>query len=230
MDNIALGLFWYWAFLFSIVAHEAAHAWAAFRLGDPTAYRGGQVSMNPLPHIYREPIGTVAFPLLTFIAGGWMMGWASAPYDPYWAERHPRRAAWMALAGPAANLLIAIAAGLVIWGGVWAGVFVPPESASFTEVTVASLDGWWQSLATLVSILFTLNVVMFSFNLIPLSPLDGSAAVTLLMGKRTAEQYRQVMLNPALSMFGLLFAWRIYDPLFAPLFRFALHLLYPGDY
>lgn len=230
MDTLVLGLFWYWAFLFSTVAHEAAHAWVALRLGDPTAYQGGQVSMNPLPHIYREPLGTVFFPLLTFFAGGWMMGWASAPYDPYWAYRHPRRAAWMALAGPVANLLIAVVAGLAIWCGVWAGVFVPPESASFTEVTVAAAGSTWESLAMLLSILFTLNIILFTFNLIPLLPLDGSAAVTLLMSERTASVYRQVMFNPMLSMFGLLFAWRIYGPLFSPLFRFALHLLYPGMY
>ena len=118
MDNISLGLLWYVAFLFSTTVHEAAHAWAALRLGDPTAYLGGQVTLNPIPHIRREPIGTVLFPIVTFLVGGWMMGWASVPYDPVWAERYPRRAAWMALAGPAANLLIAIVSGLSIRLGV----------------------------------------------------------------------------------------------------------------
>ena len=91
---VALGLAWYAAFLFSTCCHEAAHAWAALRLGDPTAYLGGQVSLDPRPHIVREPIGTVVVPLLTFVlTRQWMMGWASAPYDPAWADRHPRRAA-----------------------------------------------------------------------------------------------------------------------------------------
>ena len=230
MDNISLGLLWYVAFLFSTTVHEAAHAWAALRLGDPTAYLGGQVTLNPIPHIRREPIGTVLFPIVTFLVGGWMMGWASVPYDPVWAERYPRRAAWMALAGPAANLLIAIVSGLSIRLGVWGGVFVSPPVAYFAEVTLAATGGWWHGVAVLVSILFTLNVILFSFNLIPLLPLDGSAAAMLLMSERVAERYRDLMLNPAFSVFGLMFAWRAYDPVFHPLFRLALRLLYPGEF
>ena len=106
MDRIAAGIGWYLIFLFSLVAHEAAHAFTAWRLGDPTARKGGQVTLNPLPHIRREPIGTVAVPLVSYLIGGWMIGWASAPYDPEWARRNPRRAALMSFAGPAANLLL----------------------------------------------------------------------------------------------------------------------------
>src|SRR6185369_342258 len=77
----------------------------AWRGGDPTAYEAGQVSLSPWPHIRREPWGTVLVPLLTFFTyagtgSAWMMGWASAPFDPLWEHRHPRRAAAMALAGP----------------------------------------------------------------------------------------------------------------------------------
>ena len=86
---------WLIVFVVSITAHEAAHAWAAWLGGDPTAYRGGQVTLNPIPHMRREPFGTILFPLLSFLwlTPGWMMGWASAPYDPFWEDRHPRRAA-----------------------------------------------------------------------------------------------------------------------------------------
>ena len=103
--DIDWGLFglWYVAFLFSLTVHEASHALAALKLGDPTAYRGGQVTLNPLPHMRREPFGTIVVPALSYIFAGWMMGWASAPYDPVWADRHPRRAGWMALAGPASR-------------------------------------------------------------------------------------------------------------------------------
>ena len=106
--DYAAGLLWYFVFLYSTVCHEAAHAWVALKLGDDTAYQGGQVSLDPIPHIRREPWGMVLVPLVTFFmnaANGatWMMGWASAPYNPQWAERHPRSAAWMALAGPAAD-------------------------------------------------------------------------------------------------------------------------------
>jgi len=97
---------WYAVFLLSVTCHEAAHALAALRGGDRTAYLGGQVSLNPLPHVLREPIGTIVVPLLTFLQMGWMMGWASAPYDPLWEARHPRRAAFMAASGPLANLLL----------------------------------------------------------------------------------------------------------------------------
>ena len=77
------------------LVHEAMHALVAWKGGDPTAYHGGQVSLSPIPHIRREPIGMLVVPLLTAFTQGWAMGWASAPYDPVWAERHPKRAALM---------------------------------------------------------------------------------------------------------------------------------------
>ena len=83
---------WYVAFLLSITCHEGAHALAAKLGGDLTAFHEGQVSLNPVPHIRREPFGAVVVPLLSYILGGWMIGWASAPYDPDWQRRHPHRA------------------------------------------------------------------------------------------------------------------------------------------
>src|SRR5918994_1002237 len=107
--NVAIGFLWFVVFLFSTTVHEAMHAFAAWKGGDPTAYEGGQVSLSPLPHIKREPIGMVVVPLITALTQGWAIGWASAPYDPHWASRHPGRAAVMSAAdgGPsfAANLL-----------------------------------------------------------------------------------------------------------------------------
>ena len=96
--DFATGLVWYFVFLYSTVCHEAAHAWAAMKLGDDTAYRGGQVTLDPVPHIRREPVGMVIFPIITFFLNAaqgvtWMMGWASAPYDPEWASQNPRHAA-----------------------------------------------------------------------------------------------------------------------------------------
>ena len=98
-DEFALGVVWYVVFLLSTTCHEAAHAWVSLRGGDPTASHGGQVSLNPIPHIRREPFGMVLFPWLSFFAGGWMMGWASAPYDIRWAYTYPRKSGAMALAG-----------------------------------------------------------------------------------------------------------------------------------
>lgn len=229
MDKLSLGVLWYIAFLFSMTVHEAAHAWAGYRLGDSTAYRGGQVSLNPYPHVRREPFGTVLAPIITFVIGGWMMGWASAPYDPAWAERYPRRSAWMSLAGPAANLLVVILAGLIIRLGIFFEIFDAPYTASFTRIASAVSDGW-HGAAVLVSILFTLNLILFAFNLIPLAPLDGSAAVTLLMSDRMAERYRDIMLNPTFSMLGLIVAWQSFDHLIRPIFHLGLNLLYPGEY
>ena len=104
---------WLAVFIFSTTLHEAAHAWAALRLGDETAYLGGQVSLNPIPHMQREPFGMLIVPVISFLimGGRWMIGWASAPYDPRWAHTYPRKAAWMALAGPMSNLLLAVIAG-----------------------------------------------------------------------------------------------------------------------
>ena len=132
MEKLADGLLWYVAFLFSTTLHEASHAFAAFRLGDRTAYEGGQLTLDPIPHIRREPIGTVVVPIISFLIGGWMIGWASVPYDPQWAYDNPRSSAKMSVAGPAANLVLALIAALVIRLGILYGIFFPPESIDFT--------------------------------------------------------------------------------------------------
>ncbi len=113
-DLLVNGFIWYVAFLFSTTCHEASHALAAKLGGDETAALGGQVTLNPIPHIRREPFGMVVIPLLAFFMSGSMIGWASAPYDPLWERRHPRRAAWMALAGPAANFSLMLLAAVGI--------------------------------------------------------------------------------------------------------------------
>src|ERR1041384_5754037 len=134
-EFLTLGLIWYVVFLFSTTCHEASHALVAKVGGDPTAFHGGQVTLNPTPHIQREPFGMVLVPILSYVLGGWMIGWASAPYDPWWQERHPRRAALMSLAGPAANFVLCIIAAVGIRAGLAFGVFQAPESAVFTRIT-----------------------------------------------------------------------------------------------
>ena len=227
MELVILGAAWYVVFLFSTCCHEAAHAWAALRLGDPTAYQGGQVSLDPIPHVRREVVGTVVVPLLTFaFTRQWMMGWASAPYDPEWADRHPRRAAWMALAGPAANFVLVAVAALAMRGGIAAGVFEAPAAATFSRV-VAAAPGFATGAGTVVSILFTLNLVLGVFNLLPLPPLDGSGALPLILPARWASSYLSMMRQPMLSLAGILVAWRIFGALFDPIHTLALNLLYP---
>ena len=214
-------LFWFPAFVISTTVHEAAHAWAARRGGDLTAYHGGQVSLSPWPHIRREPIGMIVLPLLTAMTQGWAMGWASAPFDPEWAARHPRRAALMAAAGPAANLvlamlgLIAIRIGLGMgWfetpaGGphAWSMLVIPTAEFAESELIAFAARG--------LSVMLSLNTLLAAFNLIPLPPLDGSTALDILI-PGSARFFRN--LGPIAAMAGLFVAWKVMPHLVDPIF------------
>jgi Zn-dependent protease len=215
--QIVTGLMWYVAFLFSTVCHEAAHAWAAMRLGDRTAYYAGQVTLSPFPHMQREPFGMLIMPWLSFLFNGWMMGWASAPYDPYWARRYPKRAAWMALAGPISNFLLATLAAIGIRAGRAAGAF--GDSGRL-------LGGTDDALLTLLGIMFFLNVLLGAFNLLPLPPLDGFTAIGVLLPESLAgklEEFRQT--SGMFQILGLLLAWKMFEYVFYPIYTFASMLL-----
>jgi len=227
MGELVLGTIWYVVLIFSLTFHEAGHAWAAMRGGDLTAYLGGQVSLDPMPHIRREPFGTVLVPLLSFASSGFMIGWASTPYDPRWAIEHPRRAGWMSLAGPAANLILVIAAGAAIRFGMMVDVFYAPSTIHFTQIVGADPDAVWGSVAKLLSVAFTLNLLLLVFNLIPLPPLDGSGALALLVKKDTARRLQAFMRRPQFSMLGILAAWFLIGPIFGPVHLMAVNLLYP---
>ena len=226
MTEELLSLFplWYVAFLLSLTCHEAAHALVAKWGGDLTAYNSGQVSLSPLPHIRREPFGTVLVPILSLLLSGWMLGWGSAPYDPLWEQRHPKRAALMALAGPAANFLLAFLAVLLIQGGTSLGAFQAPGGLDFTRVVDATSDST-EGLARFVSILFSLNLLLGTFNLIPVPPLDGHSAVGLALPEDLFRRWLEFVRSPMFSLLGLLIAWRYFDVLFTPVFFFALRLL-----
>ena len=226
--DITLGLIWYVVFLYSTVCHEAAHAWMAHRLGDDTAYRGGQVSLDPIPHIRREPFGMVVVPLLSFVLGGWMIGWASAPYDPAWAERHPKRDVAMSLAGPAANLVLVLFAAIMIRAGIMWGVFAPPDLISASQMTQATGGRMFEFLAVVVSITFSLNLLLFTFNLLPLPPLDGSSVPFLFLPRSAADKYREILWNPTVRLFGLLVAWHVFGAVYPVVASVARALLYPG--
>jgi Zn-dependent protease len=223
-----LGVMWYIVFLLSLVCHEASHALAAKLGGDLTAFRGGQVTLNPIPHIRREPIGTVVFPILTYVLGGWMIGWGSAPYDPRWQYEYPRRAAWMALAGPAANVALMMMAALAIHVGIAAGTLSRPMAAGFARVVTGTSAGFPEHLATFLSVLFSLNLLLATFNLLPIPPLDGNTAAGLVLNENAARRFAALSHNRSFALFGLLIGWRIFGYIFHPMFGFALSLLYPG--
>lgn len=227
-------ILWFPAFLFSTTVHEAAHAWAALRGGDRTAYLGGQVSLSPLPHIRREPIGMVVVPLLTSFTQGWAMGWASAPYDPDWAERHPRRAAWMAAAGPAGNLGLALVAFLALRAGLALGWFIAPDHATFSQLVVPAATGTPTGMlgftGAMLSVLLMLNVILGAFNLVPLPPLDGASVAGLVLPEGAARFVRGLAATPGFSLIGLLVAWNVFPHLVHPLFSLVLELLHPGAY
>jgi Zn-dependent protease len=147
--------------LISNTVHEAAHALFAKLGGDLTAYKGGQVSLNPLPHIRREPFGMVLLPLITIVSSGGTMclGYASAPIDPVWAFHHPKRAALVSAAGPLSNLVLAAIAFSVLQ---YVG---RPESSEGDAVR------------RIAGVFLMLNLLLAVLNLFPLPPLDGSGVL-----------------------------------------------------
>jgi Zn-dependent protease len=228
MPDIADGVVWYFVFIFSTVLHEAAHAYTALRLGDDTAFREGQVSLDPIPHMKREPFGMILVPIGSFLMGGWMFGWASAPYDPIWARTYPKRAAWMALAGPLSNLMLVLIAAMLIRIGFSMEIFHAPSRINFSHITAASQPGLMVISAKVLSVFFSLNLILFMFNLLPLPPLDGSGAVQLLMNRDSALQFMEFAHQPALGLFGILIAWKLFDFIFDPVHLLAINMLYPG--
>jgi Zn-dependent protease len=226
-DVIALGAIWYVVFLFSTTCHEAAHSLVAKLGGDPTASHGGQVSLNPIPHIRREPFGLVVVPIISYALTHWMIGYASAPYDPAWQRQYPHRAARMALAGPAANLTLALLAAVAIRAGIALEVFALPSYISLSHVVDASApDGIAGFAVTFLSICFVLNVLLGTFNLLPVPPLDGLNAITLLMPEGAALRFLDF--SRSFGMIGIVLAWVVYGRVFAFIFHAALMTLYAG--
>jgi Zn-dependent protease len=171
----------------------------------------------------------VVLPILTALVTHWPLGFASAPYDPQWARRYPKRAAVMALAGPAANLVLVLLAALLVRVGIAGGVFYPPDSVRFGDLAASNAEGFWAAAAFMLSVFFSVNLLLFAFNLLPLPPLDGSGAIPLLLSERATAKYQDVLFgNPALQIIGMLIAWRVFGVLFDPVFTGAVNLLYPG--
>lgn len=224
--DVATALVWFLSFLFSTTVHEAMHAFAAWRLGDPTAYHGGQVSLSPIPHIKREPIGMLVLPLITSFTQGWAIGWASAPYDPHWAARYPKRAAIMAAAGPAGNFLIAALALVLLRLGLEAGMFAAPGRVRF-ELLVETAAGGTSFVTTLLSVLLVQNVFLGAFNVLPLPPLDGASVLRGVAPRGIAGALDTLATNPAFSLVGLFVAWQVFPMFAGQLFFLVLAIVHP---
>ena len=223
-----LFLLWYVAFLISLTVHEAAHAYVALKLGDKTAAKNGQVTLNPLPHIKRELVGTILVPLISFISSGWMLGWASAPYNLNWAKRYPKKFAFMSIAGPFANLLIVILVILIINIGYRFGLFNAPEAVNLSSVTSSNYGGLLSNIADFLSILFSLNIMLFTFNLLPLPILDGSKIPMFFIKPNNAEKFLEIMNDGKLLIVTLIITYYFFDYIHEPIRLFFINLLYPG--
>jgi len=218
---------WLAAFLLSLTCHEAAHALVGRLGGDSTA--AAQVTLDPLPHIRREPFGALVVPILSFLlqGGGWMIGWASAPYDPAWASRHPRRAAGMAAAGPTANFVLVLLAAFALRVGIANGYFSLPSGAVTLETLAVAPSGLAEGLALFFSVLFSINLILGCFNLIPLPPLDGYAIVPLILNDSMRDKWFRLFSGGG-ALMGLIIAWVLFDRLMPPVFQAAIGWLYTG--
>ncbi|MEK7432903.1 MAG: site-2 protease family protein [Cyanobacteriota bacterium] len=217
MDRFFDATILYLVFLMSTTFHEAAHAAVALWGGDRTAYLGGQVSLDPMPHIRREPMGMVLVPLILLFTTGGLMGWASAPYNVLWARHNHRKAALMSFAGPAANLLLFISAGLLMKIGISSGFFISSDVTGYTEIGSATSLGFLKILKPV----FSLNLILFALNLMPLPGLDGSGVVCGFFDKNTAWKISDFISNPSLSFVSFILILYLFPTILRPLEKIA---------
>ncbi|MDP3994631.1 MAG: site-2 protease family protein, partial [bacterium] len=183
-------LFWLLAFAVAISIHEAAHAWMADRLGDPTARLNGRMTLNPIVHA--DLYGTVLIPLfLMFIGSPFVFGWAKpVPIDPFNLKDPRRDSAIISFAGPLANILLAVLLSLIL-----RTILSPFSPAVY--------------FSQLIFALIQFNIVIAVFNLIPVHPLDGGK---ILVGLLSNETGRKVDL--ILNQYGTILLLMLIFPLF----------------
>ena len=171
IQTVALGAI---PVLFAITLHESAHGYAARHFGDMTAYQAGRISLNPLHHI--DPFGTILLPLLTFAMGGILFGWAKPVPVNFAALRRPKQdMLWVAVAGPASNLAMALG-----WAFLYKMGLMFPENYFSDPLLGMSMIG------------ININVVLMVLNLLPLPPLDGGRVAVSLLPHRQAFQLAKI--------------------------------------
>jgi Zn-dependent protease len=193
-NRLIIAIFEFAVLLFSLSLHEAAHAWMANRLGDPTARMLGRVTLNPLRHI--DPLGTVILPLIMlFVSPGFLFGWAKpTPVTPANFKNVTRDDILTTVAGPFSNILAAIGATLVL-------LILSRTSANGADIVhqiaaTGSLEGSLMSasptlvpLVLLFYLAMILNLFLAAFNLLPLPPLDGSHVFRHMLPYRALRVY-----------------------------------------
>jgi Zn-dependent protease len=167
--------------LLAFPIHEFSHAYAAYRRGDGTAKMYGRLSLNPVVHF--DPMGGLLLVLTTFLGGGLIFGWAKpTPVNPNNLRDRRNDEVLVALAGPASNVLMAVAGGIV-----------------YRILSASSLElpgiVWY-----VIQLFVTINIILAIFNLIPVPPLDGSALLFRVVSPATAWQLR-----PMLAQYGSIF-------------------------
>ena len=182
--------------IFAITVHEAAHGYAAKYFGDMTAYNAGRISLNPLKHI--DPFGTILLPALSIMLGGILFGWAKPVPVNFSLLRQPKKdMLWVAAAGPASNLIMAIFWVLVI------------------KFAVNAPDAIAYPLALMGKAGVSINIVLMVLNLLPLPPLDGGRIAMSLLPNNLARQFSEIERYGFIILIILLFTGilsKILDP------------------
>lgn len=196
--------------VFSVMVHEIAHGYAAYRLGDPTAKNAGRLTLNPAKHL--DPVGSVVLPLVMSLMGGFIFAYAKpVPYNPYYFNNRKKGELIVAFAGPLSNVAQALVGALICFvvgqasGGLFVGMsyFEASQTLSWQILSITYLFGSYYCL---------INLVLFFFNIIPLPPLDGASIVAVFLNDKGMRVFYQIK---QYSMFILL-ALLILVPMITP--------------